>query len=332
MGGSGQFCIWCGHELGLSTRFCTACGRAVEEQDHGAAAEEDDGAVPAERQSAAPGQDYDNPPASGVPTPPGGVTAPDPVTPERQQQPTDLMSFTAAQRSEEPFDHLGLTDRPSDHERPVKENANGTHRKRWLIAIAAVLLVAVGGTAAALFLLHPSRGKTVATAASTSPTSNAPPSQSPSANPTPSSSPAPSQVTVDGVPVDISAVSTDAGATAVAQALGTYFGGIDSQNYTQAYNMFTPSLQASIPYQNWSSGLTTTKDRSVVVQSIQHDPNGDINTTVSFRSHQAPQYGPVAGDTCDNWSLDYRLVPSGSVSPRYLIKKVKSVGAGYQAC
>jgi hypothetical protein len=70
----------------------------------------------------------------------------------------------------------------------------------------------------------------------------------------------------------------------------------------------------------------------VVVQSIQHDPNGDINATVSFRSHQAAQYGPVAGDTCDNWLLDYRLVLSGSASPPYLVKKVKPVGAGYQTC
>jgi hypothetical protein len=139
-------------------------------------------------------------------------------------------------------------------------------------------------------------------------------------------------VTVEGVTVDISAVNTEASATAVAQTLGTYFGGIDSQNYTLAYNTFTPSLQASIPYQNWSSGLATTKDTSVVMQSIQHDLNGDVNATVSFQSHQAPQYGPVTGDTCDNWLINYRLVPSGAVSPPYLIKKSKPVGVGYQAC
>ena len=253
------------------------------------------------------------------------------MTAERQQL-TDPMSSTTAQRSEEPFDYLGLTDRPSGREDPYQQSTSGTRRKRWLIAIAAVLVVAVGGTAAALFLLHSSHGKALTTGASTSPINSAQPTQSPSANPTPSPSPAPSEMTVDGVQLDISAVNTDASATAVAQTLGTYFGGIDSQNYTQAYNTFTPSLQASIPYQNWSNGLITTKDTSVVVQSIHHDPNGGVNATVSFRSHQAPQYGPVAGDTCDNWLLNYRLVPSGSVSPPYLIKKVKPVGAGYQAC
>jgi hypothetical protein len=326
-----RFCLTCGHRLTSEGQQTASRGRAVDEQDYDSAAEKEYGAVPGERYSAAPGEDDGNPLASGVPAPPGAVTAPDPVTAEWQQR-NDLMSSTAAQRSEQLFDHLGLTDQPSGRERPVEESTDGRHRKRWLIAVAAVLLVAVGGAAAALFLLHSSRGKSVATGGSTSPTSNVQPSQSPSENPPPSPSPAPSEVTVNGVAVDISAVSTNASATAVAQTLGTYFGGIDSQNYTQAYNTLTPSLQASIPYQNWSSGLATTKDTSVVVQTIQHDPNGDVNATVSFQSHQAPQYGPVAGDTCDNWILDYRLVPSDSVSPPYLIQKVKPVGAGYQAC
>jgi hypothetical protein len=246
------------------------------------------------------------------------------------------MASAAEQRSEEPFDQPRLTDRPSGYERQARERTGSTHRGRWLIAVAAVLLVAGGGVAAALFLLHPSHGKSVATGGNTPLTSTTQPSQSPSANPTPSPSPspppAPTHVKVDGVRVGISAVNTNANATAVAQTLGSYFGGINAQNYTQAYNTFTPSLQASIPYQNWSSGLTTTRDTAVVVQSIQHHPNGAVNVTVSFRSHQSPQYGPVAGDTCDNWLLDYRLVPSGSASPPYLIGKVKPVGAGYQAC
>lgn len=335
MGDSPRFCVSCGHELGPGTRFCTACGHAVDEQDHAAA---EDGTVPGERYSAAPSEDYGNPPTSEVPAPPGGVTAPEPVTAEWSRQPTDLMSTAAEQRPEEPFDYPGLADRPSGRERLVEERTGKTHRGRWFIAIAAVLLVAAGGVAAALFLLHPSHGKAVATGGSSPPTSNTQSAQSPSANPTPSPSPSPSpppaptHVRVDGVRVGISAVNTNANATAVAQALGTYFGGINAQNYTQAYNTFTPSLQAAIPYQNWSSGLTTTKDTAVAVQSIQHHPNGDVNVTVSFRSHQAPQYGPVAGDTCDNWLLDYRLVPSGSASPPYLIGKVKPVGAGYQAC
>jgi hypothetical protein len=334
MGGFRRSCVRCGHELGMGARFCAACGHAVDEQDYGVAAEEDNGDVPGERYGAAPPEDYGNPPTSGVPT--SGVTAPDRVTAEWSRQPADLMSSTTAQRSEEPFDRLGPPDRPSGRDMPAGESTGGTQSKSWLIAIAAILLVAVGGGAAALILLHLSHGKAVATGGSTPPTSSAQPSQSPNANPTPSPSPAPpsapSHVTVDGVRVGISAVNTSASATAVAQTLGTYFGGINSKNYTQAYNTFTPSLQASIPYQNWSSGLTTTKDTSVVVQSIQHHPNGDVNVTVFFRSHQAPQYGPVAGDTCDNWLLDYRLVPSGSASPPYLITKVKPVGVGYQAC
>ena len=329
--------MWCGHELIRGDRFCTACGRTAEEQDAAAAAEEGHGAGPGGATSAAPTEDSGPPRAPGRPAPPSRVTAPGPVTADRPPpQPPGLLSPAAAHRPEALFDHLGLTDQPGDPGGPAGERPGGTRSTRWLVAIAAVLVVAAGGAAAALLLLHSPRGTAVAAGNSTSPTSAAPPSPSPSANPTPSPSPSPPpaspQVTVDGVPVNISAVNSDAAATAVAQTLGTYFGGIDAQNYTQAYNTFAPSLQASLAYQNWSSGLTTSKDTSVVVQSIQRHPNGDVNATVSFRSHQAPQYGPVTGDTCDNWLLEYRLVPSGSPSPPYLIKKVTPVGAGYQAC
>jgi hypothetical protein len=71
----------------------------------------------------------------------------------------------------------------------------------------------------------------------------------------------------------------------------------------------------------------------VDLQSVRHDPNGDVDVTVTFRSHQAPQNGPDPGETCTNWSLDYRLTPaSTSSSLPYLIKKVKKVGPGHVAC
>lgn len=138
---------------------------------------------------------------------------------------------------------------------------------------------------------------------------------------------------MDGLTVNISAVNTDADAAAVARTMGTYFAGIDSRNYLQAWDTFAPALQAAIPYQPWSSSLGTTRDTQVALQAIRHDPNGNIDVTVSFRSHQAPQSGPNPGETCTNWSLKYRLVPSsGSASLPYLIRKVKKVGAGHVAC
>jgi eukaryotic-like serine/threonine-protein kinase len=141
-------------------------------------------------------------------------------------------------------------------------------------------------------------------------------------------------VTLGGITIRISAVNTDPDATGVAATFAAYFGGIDARNYMQAWDTYTPALQAAIPFQPWSSGLGTTHDGQVVVQSIQHNPNGDTTARVTFQSHQAGQYGPNPGETCTNWSLDYQLVPSaaGSSSLSYLINEVATVGAGHASC
>jgi zinc-ribbon domain len=317
MEGSRRFCTRCGHELRQGARFCTTCGHTVDEEDHGVATKEDDGAFPGERYGASPdegdgafpGERYgadpveDNgaPLAAEGPAPGREDAAPRPISEEWQQ-------------------------------RPAAERNGSTHRSLWLLAIGAVVLLGVGGVGAVLFLLHSSRGG--GTAVGNGSPSNIQPSPSPGAKTSlsPSLPPPPSRPTIDGVPVDISAVSTDPNATAVAQTLGAYFGGINSRNFTQAWNTFTLSEQSENPFQQWSSALSTTKDTSVVVQSVQHYPNGDINATVAFQSHQAPQYGPNPGETCTNWSLVYQLVPSGSASPPYLIEKVTLTGAGQVAC
>lgn len=140
------------------------------------------------------------------------------------------------------------------------------------------------------------------------------------------------------------AVNTDPDTTDVAATLAAYFAGINTTNYMQAWDIYTPALQAVIPFQPWSSALSTTQDSQVVVQSIQHDANGGIDAEVLFESHQAGEYGPNPGETCTNWSLDYQLAPSsgaqpspsassiGSASLSYLINKVTDVGAGHASC
>jgi len=140
-------------------------------------------------------------------------------------------------------------------------------------------------------------------------------------------------VTVDGITIDTSAVSTDPDATAAATTLAGYFGGIDARRYTQAWDTFSPALQGAFPFQRWADGLSTSQDSQVVVQGIQHNADGSIDADVSFQSHQAGQYGPNPGETCTNWSLDYQLVPAadaGSLS--YLINKVTEIGSGHTSC
>ena len=128
---------------------------------------------------------------------------------------------------------------------------------------------------------------------------------------------------MDGVTIDISAVNTDPDASAVASTLAAYFGGIDAGDYRQAWDAYSASFHGSNTYQSFANGDSTTQDSQIVVQSIQDDSGGNVNTDVSFQSHQAGQYGPNPGETCTNWSLDYTLVPAGgsNTSPSFLIGK-----------
>ena len=317
MGGSQRFCTQCGHELRPGGRFCPACGRPAAQEDHRAA-------LPDEKP---------------VPAPASEITAPQSIAAGLEPIGPPPPGTAAAQSAAGWPDDAGFVPPPAAHYPPVADDGSpGGRRSRWLLALGVAVLVAAGGTAAALYFTHSSRNGEAAASrgeattnrgTGTTPTPIGTPSPSPS--PTPA---APAQVSVDGVTVDISAINTDPNAAAVASTIGTYFGGIDSRNYLQAWNAFAPALQAKIPYQPWSSSLSTTRDTRVVLQSIRHDPNGDIDATVSFRSHQAPRSGPNPGETCTNWSLDYRLAPdpAGSASLPYLVSKVKKVGAGHTAC
>jgi hypothetical protein len=181
---------------------------------------------------------------------------------------------------------------------------------------------------------------TFAWAPTSSPAPSAVSSPAPSAVSSPTSAAAspPTQVNIQGVTIGISAVNTDPDAMDVAATLTAYFGGIDVRNYNQAWDTYTPALQAAVSFQTFSSELSTSQDTQIVVQSIQHDSNGDLDVQVGFQSHQAGQYGPTPGQTCTNWSLDYHLVaspgaqPSAVASPSYLINKVTEAGAGHTSC
>lgn len=304
MGREHRFCGRCGHELRPAARFCGTCGDPVPE-------------------SAGP----DTAPAD-VPDPPAG---PRPGSYESYVAPT----ITAAPVSAAPVSAHGT---PGPRRRPAS---------RWPVAVVVVLLLAGGGTGAVFLLRHSQPGSQAnlanqassqtpaetptGVASSTATTSPSPTSPSPT-SPSPTSPP--TQVTLGGMTIRIGAVNTDPDVTGVAATFAAYFGGINSRNYTQAWDTYTPALQAAIPFQPWSSGLTTTQDGQVVVRSIQHNPNGDMTARVTFQSHQAGQYGPNPGETCTDWSLDYQLVPSGagSSSLSYLINQVATVGAGHASC
>lgn len=209
-----------------------------------------------------------------------------------------------------------------------------TRRRASMLPLATVLIVLVagGGSAAAVLLIRHSSGQPSlrdSPAALSQPTS-VPPASS-SSPPAPSPAPA-TQVTMDGVTIDISAVNTDPDATGVANTLATYFGGIDARNYQQAWDTYSTSFQASNTYESFANGDSTSQDNQVVVQSIQHDSDGNIEADVSFQSHQAGQDGPNQGETCTNWSLDYTLVPDANATPPFLINGAADIGSGHASC
>jgi hypothetical protein len=198
-----------------------------------------------------------------------------------------------------------------------------------------VLLIA-GGTVAGVLLVRQAHSHPIASTPASIPASDS--TTGTSAPPSPAATAPPTQLDIQGLTVGIGAVNTDPNVTNVASVIGDYFAGIDARNYLQAWNLYTQAQQAAVPFQPWSSELSTTHDSQIAVQTIQQDPAAGLDATVLFQSHQAPQYGPNQGETCTNWSLVYQLVPSGgqpaspATTPSYLIGKVTNVGAGHSPC
>lgn len=217
------------------------------------------------------------------------------------------------------------------------------------LIVALAVLVVGGGSAGAVVLAghlsahHPKpKHSPSLSAASSSPPARGlgSGSGSPTAPASPTAPPSPpGQVTIGGMTVDISAVNTDQDATAVATTLAAYFGGINDQNYQDAWDTYTSGEQArNGSYDSWAQSVSTTQDSQVTVQSIKDDGGGNLEANVDFQSQQAGQYGPNPGETCTDWTLDYHLVAtsgvtSGATPVSYLIDKVTPVdGSASTAC
>jgi hypothetical protein len=370
--GDARFCGQCGGQLWQGARYCAACGRAVPERVWQTGPTPGPAAPAAPAVSAPPVPTEASPAPQAPWLPPLSPAVPDPLakepltleplaphqlTPPAPAAPPWLPPWAG---DGAPLDAAATVARPAPAlpQPPAPPGAAGPDwaplppgppgpgpgRRRalpWLVGAGVAVLLAGGGTAAALFLFRPAKAQLAASsAARTSQPSvgaggQAASSGSSSATATsPAGAPAttpPTALSMDGVTIGVGAVNTDPDVNAVAQTLATYFGGIDSQNYQQAWDTYTPGEQAVIPFQPWSQGLSTTHDSQIVVQDITHGPGGKVDATVSFQSTQAPQDGPNPGETCTNWTLVYRLVPSSSPQS-YLISKVKPSGVGHAAC
>ncbi len=192
-------------------------------------------------------------------------------------------------------------------------------------AVIVVLAIALsgggGGTShpkAAAATRTPTRAAGVTTTSSTTTTT-----QLPTTTTVPSGSPE----------VDTGAVATNPATPQVARTFESYFGGIDSQNFQQAYATYSPNYQSSNPYGSFASTDATSSDGTISITSITQNTDGSVTADVTFTSQQAVGDGPVPGETCTVWTLAYGLVQAqsgGSLS--YLIDSASPLGPGHVGC
>jgi len=94
-------------------------------------------------------------------------------------------------------------------------------------------------------------------------------------------------------------------------ALTTYFDAIDSGDYQSAYAQLGPDEQSRFSESSFTAGTATSYDFDVAIGAVTPGPAGSELVDVDFTSLQSASAGPN-GDACDNWTLTYTMIPSGS--------------------
>lgn len=135
--------------------------------------------------------------------------------------------------------------------------------------------------------------------------------------------------------VDVRAVNTSPQVLPVGNMFNTYFSGINARQYQPVLAVFDPSGSLNpndpVAVAKFTSGVATTTDSQVVLWSITNDPSvaGDLDTRVTFVSHQQAGFGPPArpDETCTVWDLTYELRPFGSA-----VRILKPLHVGNTPC
>ena len=133
--------------------------------------------------------------------------------------------------------------------------------------------------------------------------------------------------------VNIEAVTTSPDIDQIQSTFESYFGGINTRNWGQAYADYSPSYQANTSEQAFESSDTTSTDTNVAIISVTVNPDQSVTADVSFTSNQAAAYGQD-GETCTDWTLAYQLVSSNGAAGTsgYVIEAALGVGPGAVAC
>ena len=96
----------------------------------------------------------------------------------------------------------------------------------------------------------------------------------------------------------------------MSEALTTYFTAVDEGDYATAYAQLAPAEQATISENQFAAADATSYDYGIVIQTASPTTGGSYLVDVAFTSLQSSAEGPN-GDQCDNWTLEYTMIPSG---------------------
>lgn len=103
---------------------------------------------------------------------------------------------------------------------------------------------------------------------------------------------------------------------AVQQTLQSYLDAINADDYAAAMSLVGPEIRSASTESQWTRDYATTRDDSLQIYSITGS-GATVHVWATFRSYQAPGYGPVGAKdaTCLVWSIDYVMTqaPSGWV-------------------
>ena len=93
----------------------------------------------------------------------------------------------------------------------------------------------------------------------------------------------------------------------VLDSLTTYYGGVNSKNYRQAWDMNAASVGADEDaFQRFRSGVLTSKVWYPAITQIVRVADREVDVDVEFRSKQEAEYGRD-GQTCTDWLQRYRM-------------------------
>ncbi len=109
--------------------------------------------------------------------------------------------------------------------------------------------------------------------------------------------------------------ATDGRAFDVARTLNEYFSGINTRTYERARVVIDPrspiNPQNPASWNTFIHDVSTTTDSDIMLHGVSTDTTGagSALADVTFRSIQAPGYGPAGSEqeTCTDWNLTYTL-------------------------